>query len=29
LEIALNINKKIEDLTSASQLVSDSKDTHS
>jgi UDPglucose 6-dehydrogenase len=29
LEIALNINKKIEDLTSASQLVSDSTETHS
>ncbi len=29
LEIALNINKKIEDLTSASQLVSDSKETYS
>ncbi|TLX86056.1 MAG: nucleotide sugar dehydrogenase [Thaumarchaeota archaeon] len=29
LEIALNINKKIEDLTSESQLVSDSTETHS
>jgi UDPglucose 6-dehydrogenase len=29
LEIALNINKKIEDLTSASQLVSDSTEIHS
>jgi len=29
LEIALNINKKIEDLTSAKQLVSDSTETHS
>jgi UDPglucose 6-dehydrogenase len=29
LEIALNINKKIEDLTSASQLVSDSTETYS
>ena len=29
LEIALNINKKMEDLTGASQLVSDSKETRS
>jgi hypothetical protein len=29
LEIALNINKKIEDMTSASQQLSDPKETHS
>ena len=29
LEVALNINKKIEDMTSASQQLSDPKETHS